>query len=150
MPLVALLDTNVWISAFLKPTGPPGQVVTRWRRGNFGAVTSLAQLTEIAEVLARPRLTRRFGYPLQEAETFVRLIAARASVVQISGDLRLCRDPDDNEILEAAIRGKSRHLVTRDDDLKRDLDLIKIAQRHRVRIVTVRQFLRHLSRRAQR
>jgi len=32
VPLVALLDTNVWISAFLKPTGPPGQVVTRWRR----------------------------------------------------------------------------------------------------------------------
>ena len=150
MPLVALLDTNVWISAFLKPAGPPGQVVASWRRGAFSAVTSLSQLIEIAEVLGRPRLIRQFKYPHQDAETFVRLIAARANVVLISGDLRVCRDTDDNEILEAAIRGKSRYLVTRDDDLKRDLDLMRVAQRHRVRVVSVRQFLRHLSRRARR
>ena len=150
MPLVALLDTNVWISAFLKPTGPPGQVVASWRRGDFTAVTSLSQIAEIAEVLGRPRLTRRFKYPRRDAEAFVRLIAARADVVQISGDLQVCRDPDDNVILEAAIRGKSRYLVTRDDDLKRDLELIEVARRHRVRVVSVRQFLRSLSRRSRR
>lgn len=148
MPLVALLDTNVWVSAFLKPTGPPGQVVGGWRRGDFTAVTSLSQLTEIVEVLNRSRLIRRFMYGHDEVETFVRLIAARANIVQISGDLKICRDPDDNEILEAAVRGKSQYLVTRDDDLKRDLDLIKAARRHRVRVVSVRQFLRRLSRRA--
>jgi len=146
VPLAALLDTNVWVSAFLKPTGPPGKIVAAWRRGDFSVITSLSQLTEIIEVLNRPRLMRRFIYPPEEAETFVRLIAARANVVQISGDLKICRDPDDNEILEAAIRGRSQFLVTRDDDLKRDLDLIKAAQRRRVRVVSVRQFLRRLSR----
>ena len=150
MPLVALLDTNVWVSAFLKPTGPPGQVVASRRRGDFSTVTSLSQISEIAEVLRRPRLTRRFKYPRADAEAFARLIAARANVVQISGDLQICRDPDDNEILEAAIRGKSRYLVTRDDDLKRDLELIKVARRHSVRVVSVRQFLRSLSRRSRR
>ena len=129
MPLVALLDTNVWVSAFLKPTGPPGQVVASWRRRDFSTVTSLPQLAEIAEVLDRPRLTRRFKYPRRDAEAFVQLIAARATIVQISGNLQVCRDPDDNEILEAAIRGKSRYLVTRDDDLKRDLVLIEVARR---------------------
>lgn len=84
-------------------------------------------------------------YRRDEVETFVRLIAARANVVQTSGELKICRDPDDNEILEAAIRGKSQYLVTRDDDLKRDLDLIKVARRRRVRVVSVRQFLRRLS-----
>jgi putative PIN family toxin of toxin-antitoxin system len=146
VPLVALLDTNVWVSAFLKPTGPPGQVVAKWRRDDFSVITSLSQLTEIIEVLNRPRLMRRFIYPPEEVETFVRLIAARANTVQTSGDLKICRDPDDNEILEAAIRGKSQYLVTRDDDLKRDLDLIKAARRRRVRVVSVRQFLRRLSR----
>ena len=67
---------------------------------------------------------------------------------ETSGELKLCRDPDDDEILEAAIVGKSQYLVTRDDDLKRDLDLIKIARRNRVRVVSVRQFLRRLSRQA--
>jgi len=144
--LVALLDSNVWISAFLKPTGPPGQVVAGWLRGEFDVITSLPQLTEIAQVLGRPRLTRQFAYPRQEVERFIRLIAARANIVTISGDLRACRDPDDDEILEAAISGKARYLVTRDDDLKRDLNLIKVARSHRVRVVSVRQFLSHLSR----
>ena len=150
MPLVALLDTNVWVSAFLKPTGPPGQVITRWRRNDLIVVTSLSQLAEIAEVLSRPRLIRRFEYSAREIETFVRLIAGRANVVQASGELKICRDPDDDEILEAAIRGKAPYLVTRDDDLKRDLDLIKVARRYGVRVVSVRQFLRRLSRQRQR
>ena len=150
MALVALLDSNVWISAFLKPTGPPGQVVTGWLRGEFDVITSLPQLTEIAQVLGRPRLTRQFAYPRHEAERFIRLIAVRANIITISGDLRACRDPDDDEILETAIRGKARYLVTRDDDLKRDLNLIKVARSHRVRVVSVRQFLSHLSRLGQR
>lgn len=146
MALVALLDSNVWISAFLKPTGPPGQVVAGWLRGEFDVITALPQLTEIAQVLGRPRLTRQFAYPRQEIERFIRLIAARANIVTISGDLRACRDPDDDEILEAAISGKARYLVTRDDDLKRDLNLIMVARSRRVRVVSVRQFLSHLSR----
>lgn len=147
MPLVALLDTNVWVSAFLKPSGPPGQVVSAWHNEAFTAVTSPAQLAEIAEVLSRPRLSRRFAYPRRDIEAFVHLIAARAEIVSISGQLRLCRDPDDDEILEAAISASSRYLVTRDDDLKRDLDLIAAARRQGVRIVSVRWFLGRLSRR---
>lgn len=148
MPLVALLDTNGWVSAFLKPTGPPGRVVARWRRGHFRAVTSLSQLDEIAEVLSRPRLVRRFKYSPQDAATFIRLIATRAELAKISGTLQVCRDPDDDSILEAAIRGKSRYLVTRDDDLKRDLHLIRVARGHRVTVISVRHFLSLLSRRA--
>ena len=145
MPLVALVDTNVWISAFLKPDGPPGEIIAAWARDEFSVVTSLSQLNEIAEVLTRPRLIRRFRYSHRDAVRFVRLIAARATVVQITRDLKICRDPDDDEILEAAIIGKSQYLVTRDDDLKRDLDLIKMARQNRVRVVSVRQFLRRLS-----
>jgi len=148
--IVALLDTNVWVSAFLKPTDPPGRVVARWLQADFEAITSLPQLTEIAEVLRRPRLTRRFGYSQEEAEALLRLIVARATVATTSGNLRACRDPDDDEILEAAIQGNSRYLVTRDDDLKRDLDLIVAARRHGVRVISVRQFLRILSRHGRR
>ena len=148
MALVALLDTNVWVSAFLKPNGPPGQVVAAWGHDEFSVVTSLLQVGEIAEVLTRPRLVRRFRYPRRDAETFVRLIAARATVVQISGELKICLDPDDDEILEAAILGKSQYLVTRDDDLKRDLDLVKMARRNGVRVVSVTQFLRQFSHRS--
>lgn len=150
MPLVALLDTNVWVSAFLKPNGPPGQVITAWADDEFSVVTSLLQLSEITDVLGRPRLIRRFRYSQRDAEVFVRLIAARATVVQTSGELQICRDPDDDRIVEAAIGGQAQYLVTRDDDLKRDLDLIKMVRRSRVRVVSVRQFLRRLAREAKR
>ena len=146
MPLVALLATNVWVSAFLKPAGPPGEIVAAWRRDEFSVITSLSQLSEVAEVLDRPRLVQRFRHTGRDAELFVRLIAARATIAKISGELKICRDPDDDEILEAAIVGKSQYLVTRDDDLKRDLELIRMSRRHRVRVVSVRQFLRRLSR----
>ena len=94
----------------------------------------------------RPRLTRRFKYTLGEVDTFVRLIAARSTVVETSGVLNICRDPDDDEILEAAIHGKAQYPVTRDDGLKRDFDLIKMARSNRVRVVSVQQFLRRLAR----
>ena len=101
-------------------------------------------------MLIRPRLTRRFKYTHSDAASFIRLIVARAAVVETGGTLHICRDPDDDEILEAAIRGKAQYLITRDDDLKRDLDLIKMARSSRVRVVSVRQFLRRLSNPAQR
>jgi putative PIN family toxin of toxin-antitoxin system len=66
---------------------------------------------------------------------FVRLLAMRATVVETPGDLNICRDPDDNEILEAAINGSVQYLVTRDDDLKRDLELIKMARRNSLTIL---------------
>lgn len=101
---------------------------------------------ELAEVLIRPRLTRRFKYAMGEVDMFIRLVAARATVVETKRSLKICRDPDDDEILEAAILGKAQYLVTRDDDLKRDLDLVKMARDNRVRVVSVRQFLHRLAR----
>jgi putative PIN family toxin of toxin-antitoxin system len=121
-------------------------VVAAWSRNKVNTVTSPSQLIELAEVLMRPRLTRRFRYTLGEVDTFVRLIAARSTIVDTSGALNICRDPDDDEILEAAIHGKAQYLVTRDDDLKRDFDLIKMVRSKRVRVVSVQQFLRRLAR----
>ena len=146
MGLRALLDTNVWVSAFLKPGGPPGQVVAAFTRGDFTVVSSPAQLIETADVLSRPRLRRRFAFTYRDVETFLSLIASRAVLVSIPRGLELCRDPDDNDILEAALYGKATHLVTRDDDLKRDLELVRIARSQDLRVVSVAQFLRQLSR----
>jgi predicted nucleic acid-binding protein len=76
------------------------EVMAAWARDEFSVVASVLQLSEIAEVLTRPRLTRRFQYSHRDAESFVRLIVARTNVVQISGELKFCRAPDDDEILK--------------------------------------------------
>ena len=127
-----------------------GQIGKLLRTYDYEALLGCDRPSELAQVLNRPRLLRRFKYSQWDAARFVRLIAARATLVETFGELKACRDPDDDEILEAAINGKATHLVTRDDDLKRDLDLVKMARRHGVRVVSVRQFSRRLAHAASR
>jgi len=47
--------------------------------------------------------------------------------------------------LEAAVRGNARYLVSRDDDLKRDLELVAQMEGRGVQVVSVQQFLDILS-----
>jgi predicted nucleic acid-binding protein len=53
----------------------------------------------------------------------------------------LNHNPDDDIHLEAAIAGKAKYLVTRDDDIKRDLDLMRQMKEHGVQVVSVSQLL---------
>ena len=59
--------------------------------------------------------------------------------------LRGCRDLSDNMFLEAAVRGNARCLVSRDDDLKRDLELVGQREGRGIQVVSVQQFLDILS-----
>ena len=61
--------------------------------------------------------------------------------VDLQGDTHWCRDPRDNMLLETALRGNARCLVTRDDDLKRDSELIAQMESRGVQVVSVQQFL---------
>jgi predicted nucleic acid-binding protein len=71
----------------------------------------------------------------------MQLLVRRSQVVLPTGALRECRDPDDDLILETALLGQARYAVSRDDDIKRDRDLIKHLQAHGVAILSVQQFL---------
>lgn len=48
-------------------------------------------------------------------------------------------------VLETAILGKAEYLVTRDDDLKRDLELVQKMAEWGIQVVSVQQFLKRLS-----
>lgn len=96
MPVV-LLDTNVWVSAFINPCGFPARLKDAWVAGRFDVVVSVPLLEEIADVLTR-----------------------------------LCRDPDDDLILETAVLGGAQFAVSRDDDLNADNDLIAQMSAHGV------------------
>ena len=66
---------------------------------------------------------------------------SEAAFVTPEGNLHLCRDPKDNIVLETAILGEASHLVSRDADIARDLDLIVHLHKHDIEVVTVAQFL---------
>jgi putative PIN family toxin of toxin-antitoxin system len=141
VPVVAVVDTSVLVSAFLNPVGFPSRVLTAAKKRRFTLVTSAPLLEELREVLSRPRLMRVRNTTLAEADAFVQSIANVASQVSVPGTLQLCRDPDDDVLLETAIVGGATYIVSRDEDITRDLDLVEQLEKRGIKTVTVSRFL---------
>ena len=141
---VVVIDTNVWISAFLNPEGFPARLIQAGQTGGFSIVSSLPLLDELQEVLLRPRIMRIRRSTEIDVEAFVAAVAAIVQLVPVSGELRLCRDPDDDVILETAIRGNAAFVVSRDEDLTRDLDLNDHLREQSIETITVQRLLDRL------
>jgi hypothetical protein len=143
--LVAVVDTNVWISAFLTPHGYSAQIYGAAQRQLFFPVTSEPLMAELTEVLSRPRLMKVHGESLHGIEEFVAEHQRLSLLVPITGSLALGRDPDDDILLETALVGHAPYIVSRDEDLTRDLDLHKAAKRRGIQMTTVARFLKRLA-----
>lgn len=107
-----VLDTNVLIGALITRDTPPDELYRAWLRGEFEVVTSTAQLVELAEVLARPRLQRYVD--AEEASIIVENLETRAVVPRDPPAVALSSDPADNAILAAAISGRVDLIVSGD------------------------------------
>jgi putative PIN family toxin of toxin-antitoxin system len=110
----AVFDTNVVVSGFLSPAGPPGRIVEWLRNGEVQAVVDDRIMAEYAEVLARPVLR----LPVAEVELVLASIRTQAFSVEAAA-IHLTHelpDPDDAPFLECArtagvplITGNLRH-----------------------------------------
>ncbi|MFQ5668747.1 MAG: putative toxin-antitoxin system toxin component, PIN family [Candidatus Binatia bacterium] len=92
MKPVVLLDTNVWVSAFLNKQGVPARLVRAWLDGRLDVVIALPVLEEIGEVLRRPRITKKYKIRDEDIVQYLRLLAAGAAVVSVTGAIKLCRE----------------------------------------------------------
>ncbi len=144
MPIVVLVDTNVWVSAFINPYGAPARVRRRFADNAFQAILSVALLNEIAEVLERPRIRQKYQLDEAEVRDFLRLLAEKGRRVTTSGNLHVCRDPDDDIILETAVLVEETYILNRDDDIKRDQDLIARLRERGVTVLSIQRFLDRL------
>jgi len=105
----AVFDTNVIVSGFLAPGGPPGRIVDWLRAGDIQAVLDDRVAAEYAEVLARPK----FGLPSAEVGLVLAAIAAAAFRVDAGAEHAApdLPDPGDAPFLECA-RAAGVPLVT--------------------------------------
>lgn len=110
----AVFDTNVVVSGFLSPAGPPGRIVEWLRNGSVQAVLDDRISAEYAEVLARPV----FRLPIAEVELVLAAIRSRSFWVEAAGRYLTADlpDPDDAPFLECArtadvplVTGNIRH-----------------------------------------
>jgi uncharacterized protein len=135
------IDTNVWISAFLNGAGAPARILAAFLSGLFVPVVSRALLDEIEDVLQRPRVHRRCRFTDEEIALILSELRDRAIEAFPRGDLHVCRDPDDDIMLETALLGGAQFAVSRDDDIKRDLDLMEHLRVRGVEVLSVAQLV---------
>jgi len=145
VPIVAVIDTNVWVSAFLNPEGFPARLYQSARRREFTLITSAPLLAELREVLCRPRLMKIRGTTLEDIEQFVQDIAEVSEIIPVTGTLQLCRDPDDDIVLETALVGQATHVISRDEDITRDPELLRQLEARGIKALTVSRFLAELT-----
>jgi uncharacterized protein len=130
--MMLVLDTNVFISAFLWG-GKPKAVLERILEGLDALFISRAILVELGEVLRRPK----FGLDAERIAYFVQAIEEAATLVAPIKKLDTPgRDPADAMILECAMAAGADYIVTGDDDL------LVLDPWDSIRIVTAADYLR--------
>ena len=103
-----VLDTNIVVSAALKPDGLQRTVVVLALTKPARWYLTEAILDEYREVLARPELRIRKGQRAQ----LMRPIGNRTHLVRPARALHETPDPDDNMFLECADAARADYLVT--------------------------------------
>jgi putative PIN family toxin of toxin-antitoxin system len=130
IPLRLVVDTNIVVSAAIKPDGLPRTVLLLAMTRPAKLYVSQAILDEYGDVIARPELHIRKGLRRQLLD----LIAKHSRLVKPSRTLRITSDPDDNKFLECADKCRADYLIT--GNLRHFPSHWK-----QIKIVTARQFI---------
>ena len=103
-----VLDTNVLVSAFLKPQGKPARILQRVLSGEVTLLVDDRILGEYCEVLSRPK----FKLPETAKIEVLDYISREGEVVPSESIEEDLPDADDLPLLEVAITGVADALVT--------------------------------------
>jgi putative PIN family toxin of toxin-antitoxin system len=132
MPQRIVVGTNGLISRLLLPRSVPGNAV-REAVDTGQLLVSDATLTELAEVLGRPKFAPYVS--IQDRQQFIRLLGRVAEMVPIVHAIRACRDPKDYKFLELAVNGGAGVIITGDKDL------LALNAFRKIAIITPAQYL---------
>jgi len=132
-----VLDTNLFVSALLKPDSTPDKIITMVREEKVLLLISDAICEEIRRVLFYPKIRNRLAASDNELQNFMHLL--RSVAITTPGALTippLAADPDDTKYLVCAVEGDADFIVSGDHHLT-NLLIYK-----GIRIVTPAEFLK--------
>lgn len=137
----AVLDANIYISACLRPEGPPGKILRLLLEDQaFHLVGSAAIFDEVRRGLNYPRVRRYHDLSPEQIDRWVIALALIAEPTEGNLKLRAVeRDPDDDAYVVAALEGRAGYIVSGDSDL------LELHEYRGVHIVTAHAFLRLLT-----
>jgi len=108
-----VLDTNIFISSFFWG-GNPRKLMTRIIEGKDILFVSNEILHEVFSVMARPK----FNVNHRQIIHFIDSIEEISCRVTLLGIIQgVCRDSDDDKILECAVLGNVDFIISGDNDL---------------------------------
>jgi putative PIN family toxin of toxin-antitoxin system len=108
-----VVDTNVWISYLL--TGSFAALVRSWNSERFILLYSEGLLSEMRDVLSRPRIVKRISP--DAADTFLAAMQRHATLVKVTSVINVCRDKKDNYLPALSKDSAAELLITGAEDL---------------------------------
>ena len=125
-----VFDTNVLVSALVFPGGRGDDALQRIVEEHDELLVSRAIVDELLGVLAR-----KFARDAEELSRVAVFLAEIATTVKPGRRLKVLEDEADNRILECAVAGRARAIVTG------DRALLALGEHAGVRILSLREYL---------
>ena len=112
--LKLVIDTHILISAALSSQGAPARLV-RYALAQHQLVFSQGTFEELRTRLYRPKFDRYIS--LESRERLLHDMSAAAYWVEVGEPAFYCRDRDDDQFIETALKAQAPYLVSGDNDL---------------------------------
>ncbi len=127
-----IIDTNIFIS-MIWGSQKAQQLFDKIISGDIIFLTSDQHLDEIKEVLNRSKFSNLITKA--EVDELIFLLRFYSEIIVSEQDIKDCRDPKDNMILEIAIYGNADFIITGDKDL------LVLNPYKRCHVVTLSEFM---------
>lgn len=135
--IVAILDTNLFISGMFGQNSVTAQLQELWVRQDFQLGTSLEIMREVNRVLQYPRIKERLLDDDETVRRFFRLVFRKAVVARDTFQTdKIVDDPTDNKFLACALEIKADYIVSGDNHL------LELKHFHRTQIVDATSFIK--------
>jgi putative PIN family toxin of toxin-antitoxin system len=132
MPRV-ILDTNVIVSAFLKPESNPALILSLFTEGYLTVCLCEEIWSEYREVIKRGKFQK---LDHESIEKFFSIIKARAAWAVPRGSVNILKsDPADNKFLACALEVRADYLITG------NIKHFPFKKFHGTQIITPRDFI---------
>ncbi len=108
-----ILDTNLWISFLISKNYR--YLDTHLLQGKVTLLFSEELLSEFLAVTQRPKFVKYFSD--KDVAKLLEMMDNFGEVVEVTSELKLCRDEKDNFLLNLALDSQADFLVSGDSDL---------------------------------
>ncbi len=129
-----ILDTNLWISFLISKQF--SQLDTLIENNKITLIFSNELLEEFINVASRPKFKKYISK--KDIEKILDYFDHFGALVPVQSDIQICRDKEDNFLLNLAVDSKADFLITGDQDL------LVIGNIENTTITTFTQFIENL------